>query len=159
MELIWMKNSCKIDLFLSPREHWSIPIPKRNVLSVACQFYGPTGLAAPLMFSVCSLLSDIYRDHQCLMNSVLSEDPDFFHVHWRLWNCSQSDCQERSCGSSNLLWHKSPIFYGTRVIEIAALTNSDNWFWCLGQLNPADLLTRSGSTLEQINSDFWLHGS
>ena len=45
-----------------------------------------------------------------------------------------------------------PIFYGTRVIEITTLTNSADWFWCPGQLNPADLLTRSGS-------DFWLHGS
>ena len=52
-----------------------------------------------------------------------------------------------------------PIFYGTRVMEITALTNSDDWFWCPGKLNPADLLTRSGTTLEQINSDFWLHRS
>ena len=28
------------------------PITKENVLSVACPFYDPTGLAAPLMFSV-----------------------------------------------------------------------------------------------------------
>ena len=33
----------------------SIPISKRNVLSVACQFYDPTGLPAPLMF--CCALS------------------------------------------------------------------------------------------------------
>ena len=51
------------------------------------------------------------------------------------------------------------IFYGTRVMKIAALTNSDNWFWCPSPLNPADILSRSGSTLEQINSDFWLHRS
>ena len=37
----------------------SIPIVMRNVLSVACQFYDPTGLAAPLMFSVRSLFSKI----------------------------------------------------------------------------------------------------
>ena len=52
-----------------------------------------------------------------------------------------------------------PIFYATRVMEIAALMNPYNCFWCPGHLNPADLLTRSGTTLEQINSDFWLHGS
>ena len=52
-----------------------------------------------------------------------------------------------------------PIFYSTRVMEIAVLTNSDDWFWCPGHLNPADLLTRSDTTLEQINSDFWLHES
>ena len=36
----------------------SVPIIKRNVLSVACQFYDPTGLAAPLMISLipCSLV-------------------------------------------------------------------------------------------------------
>ena len=51
----------------------SIPITKRNVLSVACQFYDPTGLAAPLMFSVRSLFSDLCRDSQCSMNSTLSE--------------------------------------------------------------------------------------
>ena len=52
-----------------------------------------------------------------------------------------------------------PLFYETRVMEITVLTNSADWFWCPGHLNPADLLTRSGTTLEQINSDFWLHGS
>ena len=52
----------------------SIPIAMRNVLSVACQFYDPTGLAAPLMFPVRSLYSDICRDRKSSMNSVLSED-------------------------------------------------------------------------------------
>ena len=31
--------------------------------------------------------------------------------------------------------------------------------WCPGPLNPTDLLTRSGSTLEKISFNFWLHGS
>ena len=53
----------------------SIPFTKRNVLSVDCQFYDPTGLAAPLMFSVCSLFSNLCRDRQCSMSSVLSEVP------------------------------------------------------------------------------------
>ena len=35
----------------------SLPITKKNVLSIACQFYNPTGLAAPLMFSVRALFS------------------------------------------------------------------------------------------------------
>ena len=51
----------------------SAPIFKKNVLSVACQFYNPTGLAAPLMFSVRSLFSEIFRDCQCSMNSPLSD--------------------------------------------------------------------------------------
>ena len=49
-----------------------------------------------------------------------------------------------------------PIFYGTRIMQISELTSTDNWFWCPGILNPADLLTRSRSTLEKIRSRFWL---
>ena len=52
-----------------------------------------------------------------------------------------------------------PIFYGTRVMEISALTTPSSWFKCPSPLNPANLLTRPGSTLEQINSDFWLHSN
>ena len=51
----------------------SIPITNRNVLSVACQFYDPTGLAAPLMFTVHALYSDFCWDSKCSVNSVLSE--------------------------------------------------------------------------------------
>ena len=47
-----------------------------------------------------------------------------------------------------------PIFYGTRIMEITALSDADNWFWCPGILNPVDLLTRTGSTLEDISSKF-----
>ena len=50
----------------------SIPITKENVLSVACQFYDPTGLVAPLRFSAHSLSSQICWDRNCSMNSVLS---------------------------------------------------------------------------------------
>ena len=52
----------------------SIPVTKKNVLSVACQFYDPTGLAAPLMFSVRALFSEICCNPQCSINSVLSEE-------------------------------------------------------------------------------------
>ena len=52
-----------------------------------------------------------------------------------------------------------PIIYGTRIMEIRSQTTADNWMWCPEPLNPADLLTMSGSTLEKINSDFWLRGS
>ena len=47
-----------------------------------------------------------------------------------------------------------PIFYGTRVMGISALTKADNWFRCLGTLNPAYLLTKTGSSLENISSGF-----
>ena len=36
------------------------------------------------------------------------------------------------------------IFYGTRIMEIQSQTTADNWMWCPGPLNLADLLTRSG---------------
>ena len=38
-----------------------------------------------------------------------------------------------------------PVFYGTRLMEIASVSTPDNWFWYPGNLNPADLLTRSGT--------------
>ena len=44
-------------------------------------------------------------------------------------------------------------------MQISALTNADSWFWCPGIPIPADLLTRSGSTLEKSRSRFWLQGS
>ena len=46
-----------------------------------------------------------------------------------------------------------PIFHGTRIMEITVLTCDDNWSWCPGTPNPADLLTRTGSTLEDIRSE------
>jgi len=62
------------DLDLDFLQDKSIPVPKKNVLSVACQFYDPTGLAAPLMFSVRALFSEICRDPQCFINSILSKE-------------------------------------------------------------------------------------
>ena len=50
----------------------SVPITKKNVLSVACQFYDPTGLAAPLMVSISALFSEICRDPKCTFKSTLS---------------------------------------------------------------------------------------
>ena len=220
------------------------PITKKNVLSVACQFYDPTGLAAPLMFSVRSLFSKICRDSQCSFNSVLSEDRSnrfrsavneilltknmsfpcqiifkysaqlfiFFdgslqgfgacaYVHsegrfnllsssakilgksafsapqseiagailasrmqqkisQELFNVSLSD--PVFIGDSEIILKmiakedpaQPPIFYGTRLMEIAATSSPQNWFWCPGALNPADLLTRTGSTCDVIKSDF-----
>ena len=52
----------------------SAPITKKNLLSMACQFYDPTGLAAQLMFSIRSMSSEICRDRQCSINSILSEE-------------------------------------------------------------------------------------
>ena len=47
----------------------------KNILSIACQFYDPTGLAAPLMFSVRALISKICRDPSTSsINSILSEE-------------------------------------------------------------------------------------
>jgi len=52
----------------------------------------------------------------------------------------------------------NPVFYGVRLMEILAASSPDNWFWCPGNLNPADLLTRSGTSCAQVNSEFWLNG-
>ena len=52
-----------------------------------------------------------------------------------------------------------PILYGTRIMEISALSCAVSWYWCLGSLNPANLLTRSGCTLKKIDCTFWLQGS
>ena len=53
----------------------------------------------------------------------------------------------------------NPVFYGVRLMEILAASSPNNWFWCPGDLNPADLLTRSGTSCAQVNSEFWLNGS
>ena len=45
------------------------------------------------------------------------------------------------------------IFNSTCIMEIAELTNSDSGFWCSGTLNPADLLPRTGSTMEKLHSE------
>ena len=52
----------------------SLHITKKNVLSVACQFYDPNGLAAPLMVTVRALFSVICRDRGCSMQTHLSAD-------------------------------------------------------------------------------------
>ena len=53
----------------------------------------------------------------------------------------------------------NPVFYGVRLIEILAASSPNNWFWCPGNLNPADLLTKSGTNCMQVNSEFWLNAS
>ena len=50
------------------------PITKKTILSVACQFYDPAGLAAPLMVPVRSLFSEICRDKTCSMLGALSAE-------------------------------------------------------------------------------------
>ena len=64
-ELTWTLNFSRIIL--------SIPITKKNVLSVACQFYNPTGLAASLMFFIRALFSKLCRDF-CPRNAPTGSD-------------------------------------------------------------------------------------
>ena len=45
----------------------SLPITKNNVLSVACQFYDPNGLAAPLLVTIRMLFNEVCRDKGCSM--------------------------------------------------------------------------------------------
>jgi len=227
----------------------SIPVTKKNVLSVECQFYDPTGLAAPLMFSVRALFSEICRDPQCSINSILSEERTakfrtvvreilltremfvprqviflyqaqlliFFDGSLQGYGAcvyAHSGDQFNLISSSSKILGKSafsapqsemagallasrmeqkikqelfnvtlspptfigdseivlkmiakndpagnPVFYGVRLMEILAASSPNNWFWCPGDLNPADLLTRSGTSGAQVNSEFWLNGS
>ena len=209
---------------------------------MVCQFYGPTGLAAPLMFSVRALFSKLCRDSQCSINSVLSKERTdrfrravreilltreisfprqiifnysaqlyiffdmgcvfmlapminsiFSTAQQRYWAKQHSPLRSlrwqelfwppewnrksaRNClmslplvfiGDSEIIIKMiakndhagPPVFYGTRLMEILSTSSPENWFWCPGSLNPADLLTRSGANCNQINSKFWLHGS
>ena len=52
----------------------TLPITKKNVLSVACQFYDPNRLAAPLMVTIRMLFSKICRNKSCSMQTHLSAD-------------------------------------------------------------------------------------
>ena len=52
----------------------SIPITKKNMLSVACQFYDPAGLATPLTITIRSMYCEICRDKSCSMLGPLSTD-------------------------------------------------------------------------------------
>ena len=227
----------------------SAPITKKNVLSVACQFYDPTGLASPLMVSIRALFSEICRDSKCSFNSTLSEERSdrfrravteilltkeiffprqiIFHYSAQLYiffdgslqgygacvyacsngqfnlisssakilgNTAFSAPQSEMAGAvlasrmeqkigqelSNVTLSPPvfigdseivlkmiakndpagpPVFYGTRLMEILSVSSPNNWFWCPGHSNPADLLTRPGTTCEQVNSKFWLNGS
>ena len=51
-----------------------VPVTKKNLLSVACQFYDSAGLASPIMFPIQDLFSEICRDSKCSMISVLALD-------------------------------------------------------------------------------------
>ena len=227
----------------------AITITKKKILSVACQFYDPTGLAAPLMFSIRALFSKLCRDPQCSINSVFSKEctdrfrrtvgeilltkeisfprqlifnylaqlyiffdgslqgygacvyvcsNDQFNILYSsakiLGKTAFSALQSEIAGAtlaarmeqkiSQKLFNVSlsppvfigdseiilkriakndpagpPVFYETRLMEILSTSSPENWFWCPGTLNPADLLTRSGTDCNQINSKFWLHGS
>ena len=227
----------------------SVPITKKNVLSVACQFYDPTGLAAPLMVSIRALFSEICRDPKCTFKSTLSVErankfrtavgeilltSEIFFPRQIIFNYSaqlyiffdgslqgygacvytRSNDQFNLISSSAKILGKTafsapqsemagavlasrmeqkirqelfnvslsssmfigdseivlkmiakndpaghPVFYGTRLMEILSVSSHENWYWCPGTLNPADLLTRSGTTCKQVNSKFWLNGS
>ena len=52
----------------------SISITKKNMLSVACQFYNPAGLAGLIMFFIRSLFSKICRDHKISMQTDISQE-------------------------------------------------------------------------------------
>ena len=51
------------------------------------------------------------------------------------------------------------IFTGSRIDSIQNSIPGKPWWWTPGPSNPADLLTRSEATLEEMTSSFWLNGS
>ena len=48
-------------------------ITKKNVLSVACQFYDLNSLAAPLMVTIRMLFSEVCRDKGCKLIYLLTD--------------------------------------------------------------------------------------
>ena len=73
---------------------------------------------------------------------------------------------ESTCWSDSMLvlaWIKSDPnkwkeFVANRVTTIQSLVPPNRWLHCPGEQNPADLLTRSVSASELMNSKQWLHG-
>ena len=53
---------------------------------------------------------------------------------------------------------KWKAFVANRVTSILKLTSSDRWFYCSGDNNPADFLTRGVSAEKLMNSKLWLNG-
>ena len=49
-------------------------------------------------------------------------------------------------------------FVANRVTSILKLTSSDRWFYCSGDNDPADFLTRGVSAEKLLNSKLWLNG-
>jgi hypothetical protein len=50
------------------------------------------------------------------------------------------------------------VFTGSRIAFIQDNINIDNWIWCPGEENSADIPTRKKATIEEINSDKWRYG-
>lgn len=51
------------------------------------------------------------------------------------------------------------MFTGSRIDAIQNSIPGKPWWWTPGHTNPADLLKRSESTIEDMTSPFWLNGS
>ena len=63
----------------------------------------------------------------------------------------------------NLYWIKGfdkdyKQFVENRVSEIRETTEMQQWWHCLGILNPVDIPTRGMSASEFANSELWFHG-
>jgi len=50
------------------------------------------------------------------------------------------------------------VFTGSRVAFIQDNTNINDWIWCSGENNSADIPTRQKATTEEIQSEKWRHG-
>ena len=236
------------DISLEKLSQPNITVTKRNVLSVCCQFFDPSGLGSPLVFAIRSLYSSLCINRSIKMESVLTptDHKKFIAAVTEMlsaksisfprqiifnYSCSihtffdgslqgygaavycisnqQSNLLTSCCkimGKSSFSAPQSEIcaanlavkmvskileefnnisiletqfigdseivirmigkqepsalqtFYGTRVMSILASTTPDQWFWCPGSSNPADLLTRSSCSAKTLGSPFWLNG-
>ena len=65
---------CDVDIDLESLSNPTTAITKKNVLSVCCQFYDPSGMASPLCFSIRALYSSLCRGSNTKMDSALSPE-------------------------------------------------------------------------------------
>ena len=53
---------------------------------------------------------------------------------------------------------KWKLFVARRIQEIQSVSDRDEWRFCRGKENPADLLTKGKTVEELIDSKLWWHG-
>ena len=85
------------------------------------------------------------------VHSVVPSLPQLNSVH--LWVDSMVVLH---CIRNRRAWKQ---YVQNRVEEIKGLTNGEDWNFCPGELNPADLPSRGVSAKEIVHNSIWWHGS